>query len=750
MMASAQPLDFVALMPAVASKLLGKPSSTSKTELRYGTNGSLSIDLNDGQFYSHEEKVGGGVLDLIIRERGGQMSDALRWLEESGLKDREIPQENKVWQLGQNRTRAIFYDYTDADGVVVFRVERREENGSKTFRQHGPDGRGGFRCAAGYMEGVKRVPYLLHSLAAAGLDQIVFVVEGEKDADRLASLGLIATTNSQGAGAFGADLAEHFAGRRVVVIGDNDDQGRKHAADVVEKMRHIAAAVVALDLPDLPHKGDVSNWLNAGGTADDLIARADAALASGDQSPETFELADLSLWARTLPTPKAFVMAPFIPRDDVVIITGDGGTNKSTLALQISACAAAGKQMLGMDVAPGPALYITAEDDNRENHWRLAKIASALGTTIDALAGRLHLASLRGRLNNELATFEDGGKLRPAAAYALLRATIEKTKATLVTLDNVAHLFAGNENDRGQVTAFINLLYQLCGDLGVTILLIAHRNKAGDSYSGSTAWLNAVRSQVLLERSDENDADVRKLSLGKANYARAGEEVEFRWHDFALIRNDDLPASVGAELAATIQANADNAIFLRCLAERNKHRRQVSEKPNASNYAPKIFEKMPEAKGMKKARLETAMDRLFRISAIERDIVYRDTGEGKDVYGLRETGQKIPEGLPEGSRKVFPEDAGNPQESTGNSVPISKDISGAATVAAAPDRDDEVDFPPEPVEKLRVRPDDASSPVIFPAASARTVIAPARFPIGDDEEEDPAADEFTPKPRTRF
>ncbi|MDF0487164.1 AAA family ATPase [Sphingomonas sp. H39-1-10] len=405
-----------------------------------------------------------------------------------------------------------------------------------------------------------------------------------------------------------------------------------------------------------------------------------------DEAPaEAFELADLALWARTAPTPKAFVMPPFIPRDDVVIITGDGGTNKSTLALQISACAAASKRMLGMDVAPGPALYITAEDDQRENHWRLAKIAGAIGTTLNDLAGRLHVASLRGRLNNELATFEGDGRLRTTPAYRMLRATIEQTGAKLVTLDNVAHLFAGNENDRSQVTAFINLLYQLCGDLDVTILLIAHRNKSGDSYSGSTAWLNAVRSQVLLERSDEHDADLRRMSLGKANYARAGEEVIFRWHDFALIRNDDLPARVGAELAATIQANADNAIFLRCLAERNRQHRQVSEKPTAANYAPKHFETMAEAKGLKRKRLEAAMDRLFRIGAIERGFLYRDTGEGKDIYGLREATGEQPETSPETSRKHLPEGSGNPQETTGNTPPIYKYIPGAATRAAAPD-----------------------------------------------------------------
>jgi RecA-family ATPase len=596
----------------------------------------------------------------------------------------------------RQRRDVAAWDYTDADGVVLYRKVRVAlPDGGKSYRFEHPDGRGGWKPKRG---DAQPVPYRLHELAHAPRETLLYMAEGEKQADKLASWGLLATSSKDWRS---FDFSGYVRGRTVVILPDNDEEGTRVAEAAREAVEKAGGEAITLSLPGLPPKGDVMDW---SGTADDLRALVDAAV---DRPPETFEVADLVLWASTAPTPKAFLMPPFIPRDDVVIVTGDGGTNKSTAALQISVAAAAGKQMLGMDVSPGPALYVTAEDDQRENHWRLAKIASALGTSLHDLAGKLHIVSLRGRLNNELATFDQDGKLRTAPAYALLRATIEATKAKLVTLDNVAHLFAGNENDRTQVTAFINLLYQLCNDFGATILLIAHRPKSDATYSGSTAWLNAVRSQVLLERSDENDADVRRMTLGKANYARAGEEVTFRWHDFALIRNDDLPASVGAELAANIQASADNAIFLRCLAERNRQRRQVSEKPTAANYAPKHFEMMAEAKGLKRARLEKAMDRLFRTSAIERGFLYRDTGEGKDIYGLRQATGEEPESSPESYRKHLPEGTGDPQESTGNTPPIYKYIPGAATEAAAPVLQEEkadlsrVVFPAGEVDEVR-------------------------------------------------
>lgn len=563
------------------------------------------------------------------------------------------------------------YDYFDANGVLAYRTVRKEcDTEPKRFVAQRPNGQGGWASKLG---DVPRIPYRLPDLIAAPADQPVYFVEGERKADRLRSMGFVATAIAFGCKGWRADYVPYFAGRTVIILPDKDEPGREFANKVRDALSGTADRVEIVELSGLPHKGDIIDWQ---GSADDLRAVTAKAL---ERALETFPLADLELWARVPPTPKAFIMAPFIPRDDVVIITGDGGTNKSTAALQISACAAAGRQFLGMDVAPVPALYVTAEDDNRENHWRLAGVARAIGTSIGAMAGKLHVVSLRGRMNNELATFDHDGTLRAAPAFALLRATIEATGAKLVTLDNVAHLFAGNENDRGQVTAFINLLYKLCGDLGVTILLIAHRNKSGDSYSGSTAWLNAVRSQVLLERSDEHDSDARRMSLGKANYARAGESVDFRWHDFALVRDSDLPPEMAKEIAANAKASADNETFLRCLAQRTAERRHVSEKVGA-NYAPKVFATMAEAKGVKKERLVEAMDRLFRIGAIERGLLWRDTSEGKDIFGLRETGNVTGNRPETGSA-----DDRKPAENDRKTHPLYTTYkSGAATGAAAP------------------------------------------------------------------
>lgn len=689
------PIDFAAMMPKVAALLLGSKNERMSrgSRLRFGSKGSMEVDVADGWFADHEANVQGGVLDLICHREGCDKAGAFRWLEENRLKEptKRVPRNGQQPTANDGpqhsrQDKSVFYDYCDETGAVTFRVERCGNGSSPRFLQHGPDGKGGFHSVRDCMQNVRRVPYRLPEVLAADPAAIVFVTEGEKDADRLARIGLIATTNPGGAGKFTADLADVLKGRRVIALQDNDDAGTSHVAGVLAAVDGYAVAAAALLLPGLPPKGDVSDWLAQGGSAFELQQLAEVAL---HKPTETFAVADLSAWAQFQPEPKSFLMAGVIPEGEVTLFTGGGGTNKSTFGLQLCAASAVGKPMLGVEVKPGPALYITAEDDDRENHWRLRKIAHAIGTTLDSLAGKLSVVSLRGRLNNELATFDSEGKLRPTPAFALLRSTIETTGAKLIVLDNVGHLFIGNENDRGQVTGFINLLYQLCRELGVTIVLVAHPNKAGDSYSGSTAWLNAVRSQIVLARPETGyDPDARVLTLGKANYARPDQQLTFRWYDFALILDTDLTEERRAEVGAIIRANTENAAFMACLAERatQGEGRQVGPK-TGPNYAPTQFEGMPQARGLKRDHLKAAMNRLFGIKAIE-SYTYRNTAKGRDVTIIRAVSddpEHPPRTLPEHVPQTPPNST--PEHLTPHTFPL-RGEAGAAFQGLAPAPED--------------------------------------------------------------
>jgi hypothetical protein len=172
---------------------------------------------------------------------------------------------------GQSKLIAT-YDYVDVDGKQRYQVCRFE---LKDFRQRkqNQDGRW---CWS--LKGVERIPYRLNWVAHADLAKPIFVVEGEKDADRLlqSGAGIVATCNAGGAGKWDAAWSRYFVGRPIVILPDNDEPGRDHAHDVAIKLFDSATSIKVVTLPGLPVKGDVSVWLDAGHTTAELLALVDA------------------------------------------------------------------------------------------------------------------------------------------------------------------------------------------------------------------------------------------------------------------------------------------------------------------------------------------------------------------------------------------------------------------------------------------------------------------------------------------
>ena len=157
------------------------------------------------------------------------------------------------------------YDYVDEAGKLSYQVCRLVP---KSFRQRRPDGHGGW---VWNMQGVERVPYRLPELiAGVAAGRWIVVAEGERDCDRLVSEEFCATTNAGGAGKWSAAWARYFKAAKVAIIVDNDEPGRQHAEQVARSLVDIAAEVKVIELPDLAEHGDVSTWLDAGGTAEGL------------------------------------------------------------------------------------------------------------------------------------------------------------------------------------------------------------------------------------------------------------------------------------------------------------------------------------------------------------------------------------------------------------------------------------------------------------------------------------------------
>ena len=268
-------IDLTSHVGAIARRLLGTPNPKLSTsvQLRFGTNGSVAVEIagpKSGSWFDHETGENGGPIQLIETKGGVANGEVVDWLRsELGIEAEP--------ERGAGRGKIVkTYDYKDEKGDLLFQVVRFDP---KDFRQRRPDGHGGWVWST---KGIRKVPYLLPRLLATPPEMYVFVCEGEKDVDRLTELDLRATCNPGGAARRGADGKparskwprefgpQFFRDRRVVILPDNDDAGRDHAQAIVKNLLPVAHEVFVVELPGLPPKGDVSDWLDAGGTREEL------------------------------------------------------------------------------------------------------------------------------------------------------------------------------------------------------------------------------------------------------------------------------------------------------------------------------------------------------------------------------------------------------------------------------------------------------------------------------------------------
>jgi 5S rRNA maturation endonuclease (ribonuclease M5) len=387
------------------------------------------------------------------------------------------------------------YDYRSAEGNVEFHVVRFDP---KDIRQRRPDGEGEYTWN---LNGVERVLYRLPELLAANHGAVIFLPEGEKDADRLARLGLVATTNPGGARKWRDEYTATLMGRHVAILLDNDEEGRKHAENVARALYSRAASVKVVALPDLREKGDVSDWLDAGNTLEDLLKLVDATpeweplmptdyfeeQSGGSSMSSVFTAADLM--ALDLP-PVNYTVKGLLP-EGVTLLASKPKVGKTWLAIGLGIAVATGGKALGTnEVEPGDVLYLALEDNRRRLRKRLALLHSG-ATAMD----RLHLALEWPRL-------DEGGVERLEAFL------VEHPETRLVVIDTLKKVRPRVSSSRSVYEVdyeVLEPLIPLAATYGVAILVIHHTRKADaedplDTISGSTGLTGGVDGAMVLKR----------------------------------------------------------------------------------------------------------------------------------------------------------------------------------------------------------------------------------------------------------
>lgn len=417
------------------------------------------------------------------------------------------------------------YNYTNEAGDVVHKVVRHCD--PKTFRQYRPDGRAGW---IPNLSGVTPVPYRLPELIESGK---VFVVEGEKDADNLARLGLTATCNSGGAGNFKPELVCHFKGKHVVILPDNDEPGMKHAEAVARLLAPVAASVRVVALPGLAEKGDVSDWVDAGGTEAQLRALVRATPvweASTVPEPEATperpgircieDIRAVSLYASQRID---WAVHEFIPEAAITLISGDSGSGKTTVVDAICDDIASGTSFAGLPTLKRPALIL-----DREN--------PAAGV----LERRLRIG-VDGD-NPNVRTWGGWCEDEPCEpASPIITAWVQSCNPKpVIVIDSFVAFAQCDENSATEVRAFMQALRRLA-DMGATIILIHHSGKGESSrdFRGSSDIKAAV--DVAYHVSNLGDASrltTLRLRAFKARFSVL-PELLLHYTEGAGFRMDD-------------------------------------------------------------------------------------------------------------------------------------------------------------------------------------------------------------------
>lgn len=323
------------------------------------------------------------------------------------------------------------------------------------------------------------------------------------------------------------------------------------------------------------------------------------------------------------PTPsRAFLdSGSLFPIRNVTMLSGDGGTGKSLLALQLAAAVATGTTWLGMIVDSGPVLYFSAEDDLDEMHVRLKDIAAGEHLDLGQMTA-LQIAAMAGK-DAVLATdTAKGSTIGLTPLFERLKLSLGKLRPRLVVLDNLADTFAGNENVRPLARQFVGALRGLSIEFDCVVLLLAHPSlsglNSGAGTSGNTAWNNSVRSRLYLvrdkdDKGGEADPDRRILQTMKANYGPTGGHIQLRWEAGRFMRTDQPTGPDSAAISPAMQAER---VFLHLL------RWHVNKGMNLSpskgpTYAPAVFARHPQCEGIKSRQFETAMNVLLDNGRIE-------------------------------------------------------------------------------------------------------------------------------------
>jgi len=486
------------------------------------------------------------------------------------------------------------YDYTDVHGNLLYQVCRKEwkEDGKpkKTFlqRRPAPDGKAWiWGLGAGefiqskegdwyqatqeridkwggaerrtFTDEIKHGLYNLMELREAGLDELVFLPEGEKDVDTLRRLGLVASTNSGGAKNWRPELAETFRGRDVIILLDNDQPGRDRGTVIADTLRGRAERVRVVDFlsvwPDAPKGADVTDWIkDREGTVEELIEIIQSVK---DWEPPPFISKFDGFPFEHLDDPgleHEHLIDGILTVGDKSIIGGASGSGKSFLAIEMAMCIATGTNFFGHKIMQrGLVVYQAGEGGRgikkRFRAWRqFHNIEPRARIPVFILPAKIDIHSPEGdtsKLIEELTLIQ---RMYGMPILATFIDTLAKASG------------AADENSGKDMSVVMGNIDKISAAFPQMHTCLVHHLNAGKTKLRGHTSVHAGVDQVIIVSRDEDNPKIRTAVLDKQKDEEDGATINFElWGvtvGYRAVDGEAITSCVTIPTGAEVKANA--------------------------------------------------------------------------------------------------------------------------------------------------------------------------------------------------
>jgi len=531
-------VDWQRIAPEVAKQLLGEPSSTTSKELRWGTHGSMTLNLNEGTWYDFENQVGGGIIDLIKYRN----QDVATILKSFGY-DQALPNDSLLSisvtpPNGTNKGNARSFDRVQMGNLLkqaVVAVQyandfwvMRFPDGHQIKQKYAPfskntDGTWSLKRPEGklpiyYTDKEKDKPIIINEGEKA-----LLACEKLYDGDSCTWHGGVNSWKK-------ADWTP-IINRDVWIWPDNDKAGKHCANELAEYLRTEGCESVKIINPpkDFNDKDDLYDALESGyfKSSKELESYANSQKERLPKGALRFEQADQVL---SQVVNHDWLITDLFERERLITVFGAPKSGKSFIAIAMACSVAIGEEFYGHETKKSPVLYLCGEGVSGVRR-RLASYEQYEGT-----------GSLKGA---PLFLSNRGSRINEPEEYDKLENEINLIKDQvgdigLIIFDTFQRNFSGDENSAQEVNKFVKAADQLIHDFGCSVLLVHHTGRGNKGRARGSSVLDAsIDGEFLVERkgtkADDANLMLVKMSQTKNKDGMGIPPKNFEFHEEHLV-----------------------------------------------------------------------------------------------------------------------------------------------------------------------------------------------------------------------